>query len=77
MKKDNIIVEGKTQGNLYLILLKLREKLHASLVDNDYNLFHRRMGHLCKFPPTELCDVCLDKHHRDPYKSLEGEGKTT
>lgn len=43
--KNEIIVDGKTQCNLQLISLKLRENLHANLVENGQNMGHRRMEH--------------------------------
>ena len=77
LRNDNIVAEGKTQGNLYFISLKLRENIHANLVENDDKmLLHRRMGHSATYPAPSLCEVCIKaKQTRLPFTDLREDRK--
>ena len=70
-----LILKGFNCNNLYMVEMKLQSH-DTLLVSNNSDLWHRRMGHSCAYPPSKLCEVCLQgKQTRQPFKSLSNERK--
>lgn len=80
-KGNEIILEGKLQGNLYVVTLILKKKADleipvATISSDDQMLIHRRMGHSHKYPPPYLCEVCLKgKQTCLPYENVTEDRK--
>lgn len=76
----NTIIRGKLEGNLYVLNLSLNQEFcgeaNLTTVHNEKDLWHKRMGHSSKFPPSKVCDICLEgKQTRKPFKKLSDEKK--
>ena len=74
------IIKGNLEGNLYMLNLNLNQEFHnvvnLTTLPNEKDLWHRRMGHSSKYPPSEICDICLGgKQTRKPFKKLSQERK--
>ncbi|KAF6213636.1 hypothetical protein GE061_011357 [Apolygus lucorum] len=69
--KDRVLVTGIQKNNLYQVKLKPLQ-FKAMLATTDQNLIHRRFGHSSRFPPQDLCEICLKaKQTRLPFYPLD------
>lgn len=78
IKNGMMILKGKLYGNLYVVILKVKQpENNVSNVATDDVLTHRRMGHSSKFPSPEICEICLKgKQTRLPFKTIPDDRKT-
>lgn len=83
-RNGNLIVKGDLEGNLYVLNLNLNPEFYGEVsgevnvvkVCNDKDLWHKRMGHSSKYPPSGICEVCLEgKQTRKPFMKLPDERK--
>lgn len=58
-KDGKILLQGNRVGNLFILRLRIRKFHEANLVENTNVLWHRRMGHSCRFPVDSICETCL------------------
>lgn len=76
MRGNTVIITGKLIGNLYFIELQLYSDV-ANIVRDTPELWHKRMGHSCRFPVSSVCEICLKgKQTRSPFlKSIPSDRK--
>lgn len=74
---DSVLLSGSLECGLYILNLMIPTSRSNLTQIEEKDLWHRRMGHSMHYPPSTVCEVCLQgKQTRKSFKNLPDDRKT-